>query len=159
MGVLIAAFDTGFAVICMRHVKPDAPLWRFITLICAKVGRGGSNVAGKSMIPNDKHNEWRRGVHADEWIWEAVNGGGGGSEGGQKVIKEGRQTTEEVMFGQNKSKEDCAIGIRGEGNNRRVVFYHKNTQTNGFCRHAEKAPIVMCMTNAWRLLKLCVIWV
>lgn len=32
-----------------------------------KVGSGGSNVAGKSMIPNDKHNEWRRGEHTDEW--------------------------------------------------------------------------------------------
>lgn len=31
-----------------------------------KVGSEGSNVAGKSMIPNDKHNEWRRGEHTDE---------------------------------------------------------------------------------------------
>lgn len=78
-------------------------------------------MAGKSMIPNDKHNEWRRGVHTDEWICEAVEGGGGG-KGGQKVIKEGRQRTEEGMFGQNKSREDCTIGIRGEGNNCRVDF-------------------------------------
>lgn len=58
------------------HVELDAPLRRFITLNGAKVGRGGSNVAGKSMIPNDKHNEWRRGVRADEWICGVVNGWG-----------------------------------------------------------------------------------
>lgn len=39
-GILIAAFDTGSAVICMQHVEPDAPLWRFITLICAKSRKG-----------------------------------------------------------------------------------------------------------------------
>lgn len=94
-------------------------------------------MARKSMIPNDKHNEWRRGVHTDEWMCEAVNGGGGEGKGGQRVIKERSQTTEEGMFGRNGSTEDCAIGIRGEGNNRRVHFYHENTQTNSFCCHAR----------------------
>lgn len=59
--------------------------------------------------------------------------GGGGGKGGQKVIKEGSQTTEEGTFGRNKSSEDCAIGIRGEGNDCRVDFYHKDAQRNGFC--------------------------
>lgn len=94
-------------------------------------------MAGKSMIPNDKHNEWRRGVHTDEWICEAVNGGRAKED--RRLLKKGA-TTEEGTFGQNKSIEDCAIGIRGEGNNHRVDFYHKNTQTNGFCCHA-KSPL------------------
>lgn len=72
---------------------------------------------------------------------------GGGCKGGQKVIKEGSDTTEEGMSGQNKSTEGRAIGIRGEGDGRRVDFYRKNKQT------AFVVIVVMCMTTTWCLLQ------
>lgn len=59
--------------------------------------------------------------------------GVGGGKGGQKVIKERSETT-----GENKSTEECMIGIRGEGDNRRVdflfFFYHKNKRLLLSCK-------------------------
>lgn len=66
--------------------------------------------------------------HNDEQICGVVNRWRGG-KGGQKVIKEGSETTGGGMFGQNKSTEERVIGIRGEGDNRRVDFSLSQKQT------------------------------
>lgn len=55
-----------------------------------------------------------------------MGGEGGGGKGGQKVIKEGSETTEGGVFGENERTEDHVIGIRGEGDNCWVDFYHKD---------------------------------
>lgn len=63
--------------------------------------------------------------------------GGGGVKEDRRLLRKGARTTGEGMFGQNKSTEESVIGIRGEGDNRRVdffFFYHKNKRLLLSCK-------------------------